>query len=176
MGQRGPKPLPSNVRAFTGMRRALRAADLSDGVHPEVGLPPIPTWLCAEARKEWKRITPELLALGLMTRLDQAALSLYCQAYGRRQQVERALAGRVSTVQADGKDAAEALLTMMPSGIVRESVLSRMASDLRSQVDRHLAAFGLSPSARSRVTASRNDGQINLPGMEEDKPRGFGSL
>jgi hypothetical protein len=31
------------VRAFTGApREPLRAADLSDGVHPEVGLPPMP--------------------------------------------------------------------------------------------------------------------------------------
>ena len=109
--------------------------------------------------------------------MDLAQVNRVTMAYCPTLQfLERALAGRVSTVQADGKEAAEALLTMMPSGIVRESVLSRMAADLRAQVDRHLAAFGLSPSARSRVTASRNDGQINLPGMEEDKPRGFGAL
>ena len=175
MGARGPKPLPSNVRAFTGSRRVLRAADLSDGVHPEVALPSMPTWLCPEGKKEWRRITPDLLELGLMTRLDQAALALYCQAYGRLQMVERAIAGQVALAKDAGKDPAEGLLTVMPSGILRESQLSRMAADLRTQVDRHLAAFGLSPSARSRVTASRNDGQMSLPGVD-DTPRGFGAL
>ena len=77
MGARGPKPLPDNVKAFTGTaRRPMRAADLADGVHPEVGLPSMPAHLSAEARKEWKRITPLLLELNLLTKIDRSVRGL----------------------------------------------------------------------------------------------------
>lgn len=178
MGARGPKPLPSNVKAFTGTgHRPLRAADLADGVHPEVGLPPMPTHLAPEARKEWKRVTPLLLELSLLTRIDRAALELYCRAYGRLQQVERAITARQAQLVAEGKDPTEALMQPTPTGFVRESALSRQARDIAQDVDRYLASFGMSPSARSRVVASRNDAQYRLPGMEDDdKPTGFGAI
>lgn len=179
MGARGPKPLPANVRAFTGTaRRPLRAADLADGVHPEVGLPSMPSHFSPEARKEWRRITPELLELGLLTRIDRAALELYCHAYGRLQQVERALSAKQRQLVEAGADPSEALMQLTPTGFMRESALSRLAGDLAQQVDRYLASFGMSPSSRSRVIASRNDAQFRLPGMDDDEsqPDGFGSL
>jgi P27 family predicted phage terminase small subunit len=178
MGARGPKPLPSNVRAFTGSsHRPLRAADLADGVHPEVGLPPMPQHMAPEARKEWKRVTPLLLELNLVTKIDRSALELYCRAYGRLQQVERALAAEQGRLLDAGEDVTRALWQPTPTGFARESILSRLAGELSTQVDRYLASFGMSPSSRSRVTASRNDAQFRLPGMDEDdKPMGFGAI
>lgn len=177
MGARGPKPLPSNVRAFTGTsHRPLRAADLADGVHPEVDLPPMPQHMAPEARKEWKRITPLLLELNLLTRIDRSALELYCRAYGRLQQVERALAAEQTRLADAGQDVTQALWRPTPTGFARESILSRLAGDLSAQVDRYLASFGMSPSSRSRVTASRNDSQYRLPGMDDDHPTGFGAI
>lgn len=177
MGARGPKPLPANVRAFTGTsHRPMRAADLADGVHPEVGLPTMPTHLSPEARKEWKRVTPLLLELNLLTKIDRTALELYCRAYGRLQQVERALSRRQEQLLDEDRDPTEALVQPTPTGFLRESALSKLAAELSQQVDRYLASFGMSPSSRSRVVASRNDAQFRLPGMEEDKPTGFGAL
>jgi P27 family predicted phage terminase small subunit len=178
VGARGPKPLPVNVRAFTGTaHRPLRAADLADGVHPEVGLPPMPRHMSAEALKEWKRVTPLLLELNLLSQVDRAAIELYCRAYGRLQQVERALTARQAQLLAEDKDPTEALFWQTPTGFQRESALARQAAELSQQVDRYLASFGMSPSSRSRVTASRNDAQFRLPGMDDDeKPIGFGAL
>lgn len=177
MGARGPKPLPANVRAFTGTsHRPLRAADLADGVHPEVGLPTMPKHMGKEAATEWKRMTPLLLELNLLTKIDRSALELYCRAYGRLQQVERALTARQDQLLEEGRDVTEALVQPTPTGFLRESALSKLAAELSQQVDRYLASFGMSPSARSRVTPSRNDAQYRLPGMDDDKPTGFGAL
>lgn len=177
MGARGPKPLPANVRAFTGTsHRPLRAADLADGVHPEVGLPTMPKHMGKEAATEWKRMTPLLLELNLLTKIDRSALELYCRAYGRLQQVERALTARQDQLIEEGRDVTEALVQPTPTGFLRESALSKLAAELSQQVDRYLASFGMSPSARSRVTPSRNDAQYRLPGMDDDKPTGFGAL
>lgn len=170
MGQRGPRPLPDNVRAFTGAapRKALRAADLSDGVHPEVGLPPMPQHLSAEAKKEWRRITPLLLELNLLTQIDRSAIERYVRIYGRWQQVERALAARQKLLLDKGADPTDALVQKTPTGFVRESALSRLAGDLAHQVEMAEQCFGMNPSARARVVASRNDAQYRLPGMEDD--------
>lgn len=44
-------------------------------------VPNPPTRLKGEALREWKRITPELERLGLLSNLDRAILVLYCSAW-----------------------------------------------------------------------------------------------
>ena len=78
MGLRGPQPKPNVVRLLTG-NAARRPINLSDGINPEVAVPDAPAWLCRDGLKEWKRITVELETIGLISRLDTVALSLYCQ-------------------------------------------------------------------------------------------------
>lgn len=159
----------------------MRAADLSDGVHPEVGLPPMPQHLSPEARKEWRRITPLLLELNLLTRIDRSAIERYCRLYGRWQQVEHALTADQQRLRDEGRDVTEALTQKTPTGFVRESMLSRRAGDLARQVEMAEQCFGMNPSARARVVASRNDAQYRLPGLADDDDgdaaaRGFGAL
>jgi P27 family predicted phage terminase small subunit len=173
--------MPDNVRAFTGARKALRAADLADGVHPEVGLPPMPKHLSREARKEWKRVTPLLLELNLLTKIDLAAIERYCRLYGRWQQVERALTAAQEHAITSGRDVTDALVQVRPSGLVLESPLSKQARELAHEVEQAEACFGMNPSARARVVASRNDAQYRLPGMDAapdpaTPPGGFSAL
>jgi len=80
MGARGPKPLPSNVLALRGSWRA-KAQNNEGRVEPEIEIPGCPKHLLPEAKKEWRRIGPELHKLGLISRLDRTALGMYCQAY-----------------------------------------------------------------------------------------------
>lgn len=49
---------------------------------PELGIPEAPDWLSEEALKEWTRITEELETIGLIAKIDQALLAMYCQLYG----------------------------------------------------------------------------------------------
>lgn len=173
MGARGPRPTPDNVRAFTGTsHRPLRAADLSDGVHPEVGLPPMPKHMAREAAKEWRRITPLLLDLNLLTKIDRSAIERYCRIYGRWQEVERSLTADQERLRANKEDVSKALWYPTPTGFARETMLNRLARELAHQVEQAEACFGMNPSARARVVASRNDAQYRLPGIgdEDTKP------
>jgi P27 family predicted phage terminase small subunit len=165
------------VRLLTGTAPRRVAADLADGVHPPVCVPEPPAHLSPEALGEWQRITPLLLALGLIAEIDRAALTAYCAIWGRLQLVEAALAAEQQRHAAAGQDPAAALVHTTPTGFSREAILSRLAGDLIQQLDRALGAFGLSPAARSRVTASRNTGQQALPGFERSgADRFFGGL
>ena len=167
-GSRGPLPKPAALKLLEGTP-GKRALDLSDGVNPRVEVPSMPKHLGIEARKEWKRITPLLEELGLVSGLDRAALGLYCQAVGRMTELEIAFNGQVDLLVAGGKKYADAVYAashaVTPSGYAQQSVMVQLIKSSREQVNRYLMHFGLSPAARARVQPS-NYLQQELPGVE----------
>lgn len=146
-----------------------RPLNLSEGINPRVEIPRAPSHLGVEARREWKRISPILEELGLISGLDLAALAIYCQAYGRLVELEQAFNSMVTKSVAAGmayRDAVhQASQSVTPSGYAQQSVIVQLIGRHRDQVHRFLTHFGLSPSARGRVQAS-NYLQPELPGME----------
>lgn len=174
LGSRGPLPNPMSDRSRG------RSLDLTAGINPVIEIPSVPKHLGPEARKEWKRITPILFELGLISGLDRAALALYCQAMGRLSELEAAFNGQVDRL-VDGEkmvysDAVyKASYSVTPSGYAQQSVIVQLIKSHREQVNRYLMHFGLSPAARGRVQAS-NYVQPTLPGIDpkpEATPAGF---
>lgn len=141
-----------------------RPLNLADGVNPEVAVPTAPQHLTREAKKEWKRISAELVELGLISRIDRAALSLYCQAWGHLELLERSLNASINAAVDDGKDGARAFYFVTDKGYQAQTVTVQLINTLRGQVHTYLKAFGMDPSSRSRVTPSSP--QLDLPGVE----------
>lgn len=171
MGLRGPQPKPTALKLLEG-NPGKRALDLSAGVNPRVEIPDAPKHLGKEARKEWKRITPILEELGLISGLDRTALGLYCQATGRLHELEDAFNGQVTRLVGEGVDYVDAVYkasyAVTPSGYAQQSVLVQLIKAQRAEVNRYLGHFGLSPAARARVQASNYvDPTLSLPGFEE---------
>jgi len=112
----------------------------------------------------WRRITVELEELGLISRLDRAALAIYCQSWARLVQAEEALEAKRRAAEVAGLDQFDACFTQQtPTGFTRESVLIRLIGKLQQDCDRYLASFGMSPSSRSRVKQSDNrQGSLDL--------------
>ena len=77
MGRRGPPPKPTRLKILAGNpgKRPLNDAEPV----PAPGRPSCPAWVSKEGRAEWRRVTRELEALGLLARIDQATLACYCQ-------------------------------------------------------------------------------------------------
>jgi P27 family predicted phage terminase small subunit len=167
-GTRGPLPKPHALRVLEG-NAGKRPLDLSAGINPRIEVPSAPKHLGQEARKEWKRITPILAELGLVSGLDRAALALYCQAVGRLSELETAFNGQVDRLVDEGASYADAVYkasySVTPSGYAQQSVIVQLIGKHREQVNRYLMHFGLSPAARGRVQAS-NYVQPTLPGIE----------
>ncbi|HEX5486509.1 MAG TPA: phage terminase small subunit P27 family [Limnobacter sp.] len=170
MGQRGPQPKPHNLRVIDGNRskRPIPA----DGVNPKVEIPQPPKHLSKEARREWKRITPLLEELKLISGIDRTALALYCQAAGRLFELEIAFEGKVKVaMERRGLSYEDAVMdasrSSTPNGFEQQSVIVQLISKHREQVHKYLQAFGLSPSARGRIQPSSNDGQGSLFGGDE---------
>lgn len=98
----------------------------------------------AQAKKEWKRISPQLEKLGLITAMDMAALAAYCQAYARW-----------ATTEAKLKELGdEGLIETTKSGYQQISVLLQISNRASEQMHKYMTEFGMSPSSRSRVTTS----------------------
>lgn len=171
-GTRGPLPKPAALKLLEG-NPGKRALDLAGGINPQIEVPSAPRHLGKAAAKEWKRITPLLQELGLISGLDRAALALYCQAAGRLDELETAFEGEVRRLmeeqQLDYPQAVyRASYGLTPNGYAQQSVIVQLIRSHREQVHKYLGHFGLSPSARGRVQAS-NFEQASLPGIE-DKP------
>lgn len=198
MGQRGPRPLPPNVIRLRGASHLAKDA-LGSVVEPEIEIPDCPRHLLPEAKKFWKRLTPELEKLGLVARIDQAALALVCQEWAwwvwhdallqrdirvaeeKREAFEAEEAARAEAAAAAGERYEPAawtggdgfqVLTVNGNLTYNPHWVARQRH--AQQLDRFLASFGMSPSSRGRVSASTKQ-QLDLPGMETPK-EGFGAL
>ena len=86
-----------------------------------VEIPRCPAHLGREAKREWKRVSQELAGYGLLTRIDRAALALYCEAWGRWVEAEGALRKYGAMIKA-------------PSGFPMQSPYLAMANKAMEQI------------------------------------------
>jgi P27 family predicted phage terminase small subunit len=131
------------LKALAGTDQPCRI--LPDEPLPELASPNAPTWLHREAKREWRRIVPELEALGLLTNLDRSALAGYCQSYARWYEAEVAIRrdGMIMTTATGYQQQTPAV------GIARQAL-----SDMRA----FASEFGLSPAARTRISVKPAEG------------------
>ena len=139
--KRGTKPKPTKLKQLEGDIHKERW-NLKEP-QPQEGKVYCPAWLDEEARKEWRRITPELKRLGLLTVVDRVALAGYCQAYSRWRRAEETLQSGF-TYEFTDKDFKTKRTTKPEVAIARDAL---------NQVKAFLVEFGMTPSSRTRIIA-----------------------
>jgi P27 family predicted phage terminase small subunit len=170
--------LPANVHQLRGNPSKKALGNLVDEFRPEVEIPDFPSWIWPEARKEWKRISVELERYGLVSKLDRAALVLYCQAWAKMVWAERMLSRAMkdaenarAKAEAQGLEYAggDGLMVKTANGNFTYSHHWVVGKHAAEQVKRYLDLFGLSPSARTRVTTSDNrQGSLFEEGSQDE--------
>lgn len=182
MGKPGRKPLPSNVHVLRGNPSKKPLVALLDEFQPEVELPSFPSWIWPEAKKEWKRIGAELETYGLVSKLDRAALVLYCQAWAKMVWAEQMLSRAMKDaedkrIEAEAKgeeySGGDGIMIRTASGNFTYSHHWVVGNKAAQQVKDFIALFGLSPSHRTSVSISNNR-QANL--FEEGTQDAWNSL
>ena len=135
----GRKPKPTAIKKLQGNpgKRPLNKAE----PQPKKECPDIPSHLDLEAIAEWERIVPELLILGILTRIDRAALAAYCMAYSRWVKAEKLIAEKGT-------------LYKTKSGNIMTSPALWVANKAMEQMHKFLTEFGMTPSSRSRIKVS----------------------
>jgi P27 family predicted phage terminase small subunit len=144
----GPKPKSTRLKIVDAPPDRGRPADQSP--QPHRGRPTLPGWLSYEAKLEWGRVVPELDHMGLLCKVDRAALAAYCQAWA-----ELRLA--TETLEREGRTYAG------PNGILKMHPAVTLQKLALATVRAYLNEFGLSPSSRSGLAA---------PARADDDPLG----
>ena len=158
MATRGRKPIPRSLRLFEGDKRKQRKT-AGRPPAPPAGVPQRPPDLSGEAAVEWDRIAPRLLKLNLLSELDRAALSVYCQSWAdwldacANLRKYNPVIVINQTVAASGKKSGGQMATS-PYVALRDKAYRNMCSGL--------AQFGLSPADRERLTVDPKERATRL--------------
>jgi P27 family predicted phage terminase small subunit len=136
---RGRKPKPTHLRVITG-NPGKRPLNRSEPRSPS-GMPDPPAHLSPEGLQEWRRLAADLHRAGLLSSLDRAVFSAYCQSYARWIVAEHLLA------EADG------LTETTKNGYVIQRAIVAIANKAMADTVKYAAELGMTPGSRSRVTA-----------------------
>lgn len=158
MAIRGVKPRPTYLKLLEGNpgKRALPANEPKP--EPLKVVPDPPSHLSPEAREEWARLAPVMVAQRLLTAIDVGAFASYCQAYGRWVQAERAI-----TKMRARDELTDALMIRTTGGNAIQNPLVGVANRAHELMLKTAIEFGMTPSARTRVEGG--SGAIGTPAM-----------
>lgn len=114
--------------------------------------PKPPTWLSAEAAREWRRVAPGLTRLDLLKPEDRASLATYCETWAMFVLAQRDVARNGLTL---------VQTTTTREGATIEKPVANPAVAIARAASRDLRAwagqFGLSPAAESNVKGAAED-------------------
>jgi len=138
-----------HARGGNRQPRALRVLNGNPGKHPmppeipvEPGCPDPPKSLKGAALLEWRLIVPQLVAVGLLTRIDRSALIAYCRAFARAEAAEEYLDNHGTVYET-------------PQGLICKRPQLAIASDAWARCHRFIVEFGLSPASRTKVSVAK---------------------
>ena len=146
----GRRPKPTALKKRDG-NPGKRKLNEKEPVAPP-GVPAMPADLPLAAKKEWKRILPELRALGVLSTIDRAALAAYCHAYARWFQAETEILELGIVVREPilvaGVETGYVRYKKNPAVTISEGAMKLMKS--------FLIEFGMTPSSRSRLIVNED--------------------
>ena len=149
MGKRGPTPIPSVLNELAGNpgKRKMNSNEPKFDLTDKNATPP--GYLGTQAKKEWKRIYPQLLKNGLITDADYIALSAYCQSVD-------------TWIAAEKVKRVEGLTTTTSKGLEIQHPAVGIANTALANILKFGREFGLTPASRTGVSANKVE--------EEDSP------
>ncbi|MED0757400.1 phage terminase small subunit P27 family [Aneurinibacillus thermoaerophilus] len=149
----GRPPKPTSLKVIQGNpgKRPLNKNEPK----PKAVAPKCPTFLDSEAKREWKRVAPELERLGLLTIVDGATLAAYCQAYSLWVTATKKINEHLKKY---GKLTYE---YTNKNGSTNEIVIPEIAIQEKAlkQIKMFCTEFGFTPSSRTRMTLPSEEEQ-----------------
>ena len=139
MSYSGPPPKPTVIRRAEGnpSKRPFNEGE----PQPKAVRPRMPKHLDKLAQKEWKRLTPMLESMGVLTEVDGIALANLCVDCSILQQAQESLA-KTGLLSKSAR-----------SGMIHQSPLLNIIAVTTDRVTRALREFGLTPASRTRIAA-----------------------
>lgn len=160
---RGRKPRPTELKRILGnpgKRRLNDAEPVPISARPEP-----PEHLNDDAKQEWVRVSEELYNLGLLSNIDRASLAAYCQCYSRWVQAENALAAMAAHDALTG-----GLMIRTQKGNAIQNPLVGTANVAMAGMLRYASEFGMTPTARSRMSTDGTTPDVEDPAEKHFAP------
>jgi P27 family predicted phage terminase small subunit len=154
MARIGRPRLPTHLKLIKGTARADRLNPREPQINKARGMPKPPHWLTKGAQQHWNEIVPVMYEVGIVTVLDGPAVGAYCQALDKLGEAEAVLAEMASR-----DEATKGLMVRTINGAAIQNPVLGAVNKLRNDVVKFAGELGLTPSARSRVTAAPVDGK-----------------
>lgn len=143
---KGRRPSPTKLRVVQG-NRGKRPINKKEP-KPLRKLPPAPEHLTAIAREAWDRFAPMLFKLGVLTEADVIGLERLAECYAEVRTLAEVIEKEGHTYETT---------TQTGDMIVRRRPESAQLADADKRLRAYLVEFGLTPAARSKVTADPNE-------------------
>ena len=147
---RGRKPTPTALKLLKG--NPGHRPPPPDEPKPPPDIPRCPRSLNKEAKAEWRRITKELDALGMIGIIDKAVLASDCQAWAHWVDACERLEKTGMVIRSSEK------VTIKPDGTEIRSMgapminpYQKIATTENAKMMKALIEMGMSPSSRPRV-------------------------
>lgn len=147
MGLRGPQSIPTPILAARGSWLAPARIKAGEPT-PDVAAPDCPEWLDDRAKEVWFQVVPMLVSMRVLARIDGGALARYCDAFIQWKRAAEFLNTHELVYPLKGKDGTMRGLAAYPQNRLYESYARIL--------DRLESGFGLTPSARSRITLTKS--------------------
>ena len=139
MAKTGRKPKPTALKKLEG-NPGKRPLNTMEPTPPNVSIH-CPQYLLPDARKEWKRLAPILIQMGLLTAADVVPFAAYCTAFARWKEAEEEIS-RHGSIYKDNE------------GRIRPNPYIAIANQQLREIKSFAAEFGLTPSNRSAMIAN----------------------
>jgi P27 family predicted phage terminase small subunit len=159
---RGQRPTPTHLKLLRGNpgKQRINTSEPQPEIADEV--PDPPPFISGYAADEWWITGTQLHRLGLLTKVDVAVLAAYCYAYGQWRKAAEALA------KMEANDPLmSGLIIKTKYGDAAINPLVSIARKHAGDMVRYAAEFGLSPCARTRISAGSgpDDSQSKFAGL-----------
>lgn len=158
MGLRGPAPMPTGLRACKGTRHKPWS---KTEPRPALERPACPKWLDREAKRQWRRLIPQLELMKVLARVDRNALARYCQMWSRWKRAEEFLQNYGDTFPMKTPDGTLIAFAAFPQ--------VAMALKLGQSLAKLEQEFGMTPSARTRIRVDHQPKPVNSNGFDVEK-------
>jgi P27 family predicted phage terminase small subunit len=148
----GQRPMPTQLKLLRGNPGKQRLPNNEPQPAQAVDVPEPPPFITGYAADEWWTVGTELHRLGLLTKVDCAPLAAYCYAYGQWRMAAESLAR-----MAANDPIMNGQIIKTKYGDAAQNPLVSIARKHASDMVRFAAEFGLTPAARTHISAGNGD-------------------
>jgi P27 family predicted phage terminase small subunit len=145
---KGRTPKPAALHALEGTFRPFRHA--GNGFDVPCEPPDPPDWLSDAGAAEWSRIVPDLVAAGVVSRIDRNSLAAYCEAWAD-------MIAAMMTIRQEGQ------VIDCGDGNKKKHPAVTVLNEARAAFLRLTQELGLSPASRMRVRGVRKNEEDDDP-------------